>query len=276
MTLSAAFPAAKTLSLRISTILSDLEKNPRDKNLQMNVKEGLDDLSREVQLLDGLADKENGTRKDMWKKKVRGLSDDCDSFRLSFSKHMKKYGNMDEQEVRASLFAGVDQRRSLNRMETLDHERNAIRQSTLLIDNYTEMSRQSMKSLKEQKQTLKASHQKALDVLHQLGLSRTLMKLIDRTDFRNSCLVFFCMLVTVFIFGVTWYYIRYVPRQTQLVSISSSSSSVPSSPAITSTSPSLSAAPGSGVVFTDSLPSVPIQHQRLDPDVLRQSMTVQG
>jgi len=69
MSLSAAFPVAKNLAFRISTNLADLEKNPREKNLQLTIKESLDDLSREVQVLDSLADKENGTRKDMWKKK---------------------------------------------------------------------------------------------------------------------------------------------------------------------------------------------------------------
>jgi len=197
------------------------------------------------------------------KKKVRGLSDDCDSFRLSFSDHVKKFGkNMDEQQVRASLFAGADQKRSLQRVEMLGRENNAIQESIKMIDTYTDMGRHSMRSLKDQKQTLKKSRQKALDVMHSLGLSRSLLKLIERIDFRNSCLLFFCMILTLFIFGATWYYMRYLPRQPQIVSIQTvpiSSSSEPS--AVT-----ISAAPGSGVLFADSISKSGVPMHKLDTD----------
>jgi len=191
---------------------------------------------------------------------------------------MKKYGNMDEQEVRASLFAGADQKRSLQRVEMLGREKDSIEQSVQMINTYSEMGRASMRSLKDQKQTLKKSHQKALDVLHSLGLSRTLMKLIERKDFHNGCLMFLCMFLTCIIFWGVWYYSRYLPRQPQPIITTSSSSS--SSSSVSASGVTISAAPGSGVVFSDSLP-VPIQPQRLDPDpgpggILRQAVAVQS
>ena len=44
------------------------------------------------------------------------------------------------------------------------------------------------------------------------GLSNSILRLIERKDCTNACLTYSCMVLTLFIIALTWYYFKYLPR----------------------------------------------------------------
>lgn len=46
-----------------------------------------------------------------------------------------------------------------------------------------------------------------------LGMSSSLLKIIERTDHWNALLTYGCMVLTLVIIGLAYYYFRFLPSQ---------------------------------------------------------------
>ena len=72
--------------------------------------------------------------------------------------------------------------------------------SAALLDEYTAMAGSVISSLKAQRGTLKSAHKRALDIITSLGLSSSLMRVIERRTTADKILVYggmVCVLVLV-------------------------------------------------------------------------------
>ena len=63
-----------------------------------------------------------------------------------------------------------------------------------------------LSSLRTQRVTLKGAHKKMLDVANTLGLSNTVIRLIDRRAYQDRYILFGGMVVTVIIMLLIWKY----------------------------------------------------------------------
>jgi Golgi SNAP receptor complex protein 2 len=77
-----------------------------------------------------------------------------------------------------------------------------------MVDELHEMGTKALQSLGTQRNTLKNAHRKALDVANILGMSSSLLKIIERTDKVNAYVVYGCMVFTVLVVVLIWWYIR--------------------------------------------------------------------
>lgn len=64
-----------------------------------------------------------------------------------------------------------------------------------------------LSSLRSQRMTLKGAHKKMLDVANTLGLSNTVMRLIERRSTQDRYVLFIGMAVTVIIMLLVWRYL---------------------------------------------------------------------
>lgn len=64
-----------------------------------------------------------------------------------------------------------------------------------------------LSSLRNQRMTLKGAHKKMLDVANTLGLSNTVMRLIERRSTQDRYVLFIGMVVTVIIMLLVWKYL---------------------------------------------------------------------
>ena len=62
-------------------------------------------------------------------------------------------------------------------------------------------------SLRDQRSTLKGAQKKILDVMNTLGLSNTVLRLIERRTYQDKFILYGGMLVTVFFMWLIWRYL---------------------------------------------------------------------
>lgn len=92
----------------------------------------------------------------------------------------------------------------------IDH---ALRHNTQLqnshrgIDDLLGASTNVLSSLKEQSVTLKGTHKKILDIANMLGLSNTVMRLIEKRTSQDKIILFVGMLVTCLIMYIVIAYL---------------------------------------------------------------------
>ncbi len=64
-----------------------------------------------------------------------------------------------------------------------------------------------LSSMKDQRTTLKGAHRKILDVANYLGLSNTVMRLIERRAYQDKFILYGGMIATCIIMYLAWKYL---------------------------------------------------------------------
>ena len=62
-------------------------------------------------------------------------------------------------------------------------------------------------NLREQRSTLKGAHRKILDIANTLGLSNTVMRLIERRTYQDRFILYGGMITTCLIMFILWKYL---------------------------------------------------------------------
>lgn len=147
------------------------------------------------------------------------------------------------------LSGGSSQRPNLNRIETYSRTHESLQRSNEMMDDLQEMGTKALASLNQQRGTLKVTngtgrrenmrkktctmhsitcyrlmcvvpsvslcacgqnaHRKALDVANILGLSSSLLKIIERKEGVNAWITYGCMVLTVAIVLFVYFYIKH-------------------------------------------------------------------
>ena len=90
-------------------------------------------------------------------------------------------------------------------MDSLLAERASAVHSAALLDEYTAMAGSVISSLKAQRSTLKSAHKRALDIVTSLGLSSSLMRVIERRTTADKILVYGGMLCVLVLVAVVYW-----------------------------------------------------------------------
>jgi golgi SNAP receptor complex member 2 len=92
-------------------------------------------------------------------------------------------------------------------VDSLLSERASLSHSAGLIDEYTSLASNVLSSIKSQRGTLKSAHKKALDVATSLGLSSTLMRMIERRTTSDKILVYGGMIFLLLLTVIMWWFL---------------------------------------------------------------------
>lgn len=92
-------------------------------------------------------------------------------------------------------------------MDSLLSERASLSHSSTLVEEYTQLATNVLSSLKTQRSTLKSAHKKALDVATSLGLSSTLMRMIERRTTADKILVYGGMVFLLLLTAIMWWFL---------------------------------------------------------------------
>ncbi|KAL6496389.1 hypothetical protein OROGR_029647 [Orobanche gracilis] len=150
-------------------------------------------------------------QRDLWKRKVEQVIEEADSFRASLDKYQsRRQKRVQESQERAELLGRTNGDSHV--LKIFDEEAQAMesvrRSSKVLEDTFaTGVAILSMYS--EQRDHLKLRAQrKALDVLNTLGLSNSLLKLIERRNRGDKWIKYAGMALTVVVLIVFWRWTR--------------------------------------------------------------------
>jgi Golgi SNAP receptor complex protein 2 len=81
-----------------------------------------------------------------------------------------------------------------------------LRDSHRGMDNLLGQGQSVLENLREQRVTLKGAHKRMLDIVNKLGLTNTVMRLIEKRTYQDKFILFGGMIVTCVIMFLLWKY----------------------------------------------------------------------
>lgn len=155
---------------------------------------------------------ENSSKRDLWKRKVEQIVEDCDQFRVSLDRFKSRENRRQaEERDRAELMQRVtsdDEFRLL--VGQYDAEAGAkisLEKSGGMMDELLAHGSNVLGVLGDQRDRLKGAQHKMLDLLNSVGVSSSLLRVIDRRQRMDAILVYggmFCTLVVLILMYV-WF-----------------------------------------------------------------------
>eukprot|EP00736_Rhodelphis_marinus_P012454 Rmarinus@m.6930 len=194
----------RKLLVQIRTQLERLETGEDTSvDLQGDVASRVNDLSRRIEEV------EAGVKGDReWERKVRNLMEESRGLRKSLDHFLEnQHLRARRQAERDELFGGMNpSAQELGSTQALLKEQNSLRAIGQSLDEYVAHSTAVLQSLVDQKTMLKGAQRKMLDVVSTLGLSKSMIRLVERRHLVDRWIVYAGMgIVTLFLyFMIQW------------------------------------------------------------------------
>jgi len=213
MSISSRFPVAQNIAMHLHNQLDTLESGKDGSEaFEKIVCKNMDDLSKEVQVLEGLALLE-GPRKDMWKKRVSQLSDESAAFRQSLDRYLKRiHLRRRDERIREELMGSASNTsHHRNKINYLTEEKDALKRSHGVIDGVLEAGKHALESLGNQRERMKGIQRAVRNISSSLGLSSSLIGVTQRAERTNAWLTYFCMFLVIVLL-VFLYYFKFIRK----------------------------------------------------------------
>ncbi|KAM9780089.1 Golgi SNAP receptor complex member 2 [Neosynchiropus ocellatus] len=196
----------------VQSLMGNLERTDRQSVhlLENQLQDRIDMIFNHLERLEILASKEPPNRRQNAKLRVDQLKYEVQHLRTALMNFQhRRYNREAEEREREELlsrtFTTNDADTSIHIDETLQYNtslHNAHNGMNQLLENGSNI----LTGLRDQRSTLKGTHKKMLDVANMLGLSNTVMRLIERRATQDKFIMIGGMLFTcVFIFLVIRY-----------------------------------------------------------------------
>ncbi|XP_024031425.1 membrin-11 [Morus notabilis] len=151
------------------------------------------------------------SQRDLWKRKVEQVAEEAESLKQSLDKYfLRNQRRMMEAKEKAELL-GRANGESAHVLRIFDEEAQAmqsVRNSSRLLEEASATGEAILFKYSEQRERLKRAQRKALDVLNTVGLSNSVLKLIERRHRLDRSIKYAGMLFTVVIVFFFWRWTR--------------------------------------------------------------------
>lgn len=149
--------------------------------------------------------------KSIWERRVKNLEDDVNSIQISIEKQLGAfYRAQKEQDDRQKLFGDRSNKKDDDDgQKALIKEQRALQSSSAMLDNALEQGQNILGNLVNQNKTLKGAKRKLLDAANVMGVSASLVSVIDRRHTTDKWIVYGCMLLTLFVLFSLWYLLKW-------------------------------------------------------------------
>ena len=201
MALDAHHANARKLVLTVNEQLQALESGQDTSvGLQSLISQNLNALAREVQELEGLLAAVAPGSRGLWRKKITQLTDESARLRHALGKYASsRSAQQRELEEREALLAGGrgGGEHAIDINGFAAHESRRPHESDSAIDGLTGNATAVLDQLGQQRGALKGVHKRVLDLATTLGVSNSVMKMIERRQFLDKLLVYGGMLAVL-------------------------------------------------------------------------------
>jgi len=178
----------------------------------------LNNLSRLIDQLQTIIVQQPINKRDLWKIRIKQLNNECKSLRESleaFLNERYKRRKLEEERekllerraVKSSVGVGGSNENE-NRFSNLVNESESLNRSVTIARDVEDAGYSILGGIGHQNEQIKTIQKKVYDIGITLGLSKSVMKVIERKQFVDKLLVYGGMLVTLAILFLLWYYLR--------------------------------------------------------------------
>ncbi|NP_001150251.1 Membrin-11 [Zea mays] len=146
-------------------------------------------------------------QRDLWKRKVEQLSEEVDSLKETLDRHsLRQKKRILEAKERAELFerANGESSHVLRIFDDEAQAKQSARNSSRMLEEAYETGVGILHKYADQRDRLKSAQRKALDVLNTVGLSNSVLKLIERRHRVDRWIAYAGMVITVVVMIAFW------------------------------------------------------------------------
>ncbi|GAB2271010.1 Membrin-11 [Dionaea muscipula] len=151
------------------------------------------------------------THRDLWKRKVEQVAEESVSLKESLDKYFLRHQRrMLEAKERAELLGRMNGESS-HVLRIFDEEAQALqsmRNSARMMEEAYSTGVAILSKFSEQRERMKSAQRKALDILNTVGLSNSVLKLIERRNRVDRWIKYTGMILTVVIVVMFWRWTR--------------------------------------------------------------------
>ena len=104
-----------------------------------------------------------------------------------------------EEQQRQELFGDMSREDHVINMSMAD-QHDSLMRSTQMTDDLLSLGKTTLGSLSGQRKMLKGAHRKLLDMANKLGLSGSLLRLIEKREWVDAVITYGCMIFTLIFF----------------------------------------------------------------------------
>ncbi|XP_038689317.1 membrin-11-like isoform X1 [Tripterygium wilfordii] len=141
-------------------------------------------------------------QRDLWKRKVEQVAEEVESLKYSLDRYVSRnQKRIREAQERAELF-GRANGDSAHVLKIFDEEAQAmqsVRNSSRMLEESLWTGSAILSKYAEQRERLKSAQRKALDVLNTVGLSNSVLRLIERRNRVDRWIKYVGMFITVIV-----------------------------------------------------------------------------
>ena len=214
------FPSARKLDADVARCLEDLSAPamPRPGQVGKAAKQRTQGeaervASEKLRELDGLVlalskriAYEPAAKRELWRKRVQQLEEQARFHRGSLEKHtMHRFARSKEEQERELLLSSSRvEHGGANAADLYAKEAGSISRSSAMLGEYLDVGRAAFTDLRAQGGTLKGAQSKLLDIANTLGLSSSLLSVIQRRQAGDKWLVYGGMAATLLLMWWVW------------------------------------------------------------------------
>ncbi|CAA2934892.1 membrin-11-like [Olea europaea subsp. europaea] len=151
------------------------------------------------------------SQRDLWKRKVEQVAEEADSLKASLDKYVLRHQKRTQEAQERAELLGRANGESSHVLRIFDEEAQAmqsVRSSSRMLEETYATGVAILSKYSEQRDRLKRAQRKALDVLNTLGLSNSVMRLIERRNRVDRWIKYAGMVLTIIVLIVFWRWTR--------------------------------------------------------------------
>ena len=166
---------------------------------------GLQQIQISLNELEKLVLKESKGRKDDFRRRLQHLRLTYNHLKDSLDTYLRRSGRRTFDQQKTDLLQGA-QAGTTDDLALEMAENGSLQRSGEMINEYISVGQATLSDLLSQKERLKAIQRKAFDILNYLGISNSLMRMIERRETVDKWIVYIGMLMVVILLFFIWFY----------------------------------------------------------------------
>jgi len=177
--------------------------------LQGRLATNINNVSRICDTLDNEVAQQSGPKREIWRIRVKQLVEECKNMRKSMDTYLQsKYAQAREEDERSKLLERRSKGGQTAEVDQLLKENQSLGRSHTVLDDIESAGRNIISSLGSQNETIKKAQRKLWDMANTLGLSRNIIRRIQRRTFVDKLIVYSGMVITLVFIFLLWTYMH--------------------------------------------------------------------
>ncbi|CAI9117399.1 OLC1v1018791C1 [Oldenlandia corymbosa var. corymbosa] len=147
------------------------------------------------------------SQRGLWKRKVEQVAEEAESLKESLDRYSLRYQRRKQEAQERAELLGRANGESSHILRIFDEEaeaRQSVQSSSRMLEEAYATGVAILSKYSEQRDHLKRAQRKALDVLNRLGLSNSVLRLIERRNRVDRWIKYAGMVITIIIVIMVW------------------------------------------------------------------------